>query len=153
MSIEELYLREGIRLEYHDLSEEEKNAVKKKKRKLAKEIYLLLKEKIVNQVIDNNAKIEIHFTRSGINHFCNDVMLTLSGKYFTEESLKSVDTILSRSSYIPTVHISNHSREDGRYLWFTYKDTDGIGIFFKVDKQTRSGLYELYSIVDKISEP
>lgn len=150
MSIEELYLKDGLWMNYYDLSQIEKFAVRRKKKELANEIYTLLKDTIVNQVIDLQKKIEIHFTKKGIDHFCNDALITLSGRYLNEDSMKKIDEILSKAMYLPTPHTLSSSRKDGRILWFVYKDTDKRGVYFKVCWNKNLKMYELYSVVNQL---
>ena len=150
MSIEELYLKDGLWMNYYDLSQIDKLAVRRKKKELANEIYTLLKDTIVNQVIDLQKKIEIHFTKKGIDHFCNDALITLSGRYLNEDSMKKIDEILSKAMYLPTPHTLSSSRKDGRILWFVYKDTDKRGVYFKVCWNKNLKMYELYSVVNQL---
>ena len=137
-------------MNYYDLSQIEKFAVRRKKKELANEIYTLLKDTIVNQVIDLQKKIEIHFTKKGIDHFCNDALITLSGRYLNEDSMKKIDEILSKAMYLPTPHTLSSSRKDGRILWFVYKDTDKRGVYFKVCWNKNLKMYELYSVVNQL---
>ena len=37
-----------------------------------------------------------------------------------------------------------HSRSDGRDLWFSYKDADGRGVYFKVCWNSKLSMYKLY---------
>ncbi len=77
-------------------------------------------------------------------------MLNLSGKYFSHASMLKVNEILEKSMYVPSSHELSHPRTDGRELWFTYKDADGRGVYFKVCKNNKIKAYELYSVVDEI---
>lgn len=145
--INDLYSKNGIRVEYGELDEHSKKKVKEKKNKLSKEVYQNLKDKIVKQVIDNGVEIEIIFTSSGIDHFFNSAMLTLSGKYFSEKSMRNIDKILSEAEYIPTSHELTKPRTDGRNLWFVYK-AGGRDCYIKVDYNSQLKAYELYDVVD-----
>ncbi|MBO4692373.1 MAG: hypothetical protein J5604_06305 [Bacteroidales bacterium] len=152
MSFEELYLRDGVWMNYFDLSPNEKLAVRQKKRELANEIFTMLKGTIVNQVVDRQKKIEIHFTKKGINHFCNDAIITLSGRYLDENSMKKIDEILSKAMYLPTPHTLSSSRNDGRILWFVYIDADRRGVYFKVCWNKNLKVYEFYSVVNQLKK-
>lgn len=148
--VSDLYFHNGSRVEYHELSEAEKSIVKQEKKRIAKQLATKLASTTTPQVIDNGERIDIHYTAKGLDHFCNDAMLTLSGKYFSEDSMMRVDEILERSTYMPTSHSLTHPRTDGRDLWFAYKDADGRGVYFKVTWNTKIKKYELFSVVDKI---
>ena len=76
-------------------------------------------------------------------------MISLSGKYFSEESMLQIDKIFEQSKYVPSSHVSKHLRTDGRDLWFTYKE-NGRGIYFQTTYNRHLKKYELYSIVDKL---
>lgn len=146
----DMYVRDGRRVEYSELTTKQKKVVKTKKSELAKELYASLKDVTTPQVIDDNVSIDIHYTSKGLDHFANSAMLTLSGKYFSEKSMKDINNILSKSQYIPTSHGLIHPRTDGRDLWFAYKDTDGRGVYFKIAWNSKLKFYELYDVVDKM---
>lgn len=148
--IKDLYFKDGRRVEYSDLSRKEMNAVKRAKKEVAAEMFQKLRNVRTKQVIDNGKEIEIGYTKGGIDHFTNDAMLTLSGKYFSEASMMRVNEILEKATYIPTPHGLTHPRTDGRELWFTYTDTDGRDIYFKVAYSRYLKAYDLYSVTDKI---
>lgn len=80
---EQLYYKDGVRVEYAELSELGKRLVKDEKNKVVKELYAKLKNEKTTQVIDNGQVIQIGYTSKGCDHFANDAMLTLSGKYFS----------------------------------------------------------------------
>ena len=141
----EYYLVEGVRFEYKDLPGSRKKLIKAFKKKLVKDIFGIVSNKRAHNVIDDGVKISIRFTRRGIDHFCNDVLLTLSGMYFDEESMKSKDTILSNANYVQTSHEKIHYRTDGRDLWFAYLDSEGRGVYFKVCFNKNIKGYEFYS--------
>lgn len=145
---EQLYYKDGVRVEYAELSEMGKRLVKDEKKKIAKELYAKLKNEKTTQVIDNAQVIQISYTSHGLDHFANDAMLSLSGKYFSRKSMLKINEILAKSTYVPTLHGLSHSRDDGRNLWFSYIDGDGRGVYFKVCKNAL-GSYELYSVTDK----
>lgn len=149
-SQEKLYYRNGKRVEYAELDTIGKRLVKDEKNKIAKELYAKLKNEKTTQVIDNGQVIQIGYTSHGIDHFANDAMISLSGKYFSRKSMMRVNEILAKSTYIPTTHGLVHSRSDGRDLWFSYKDADGRGVYFKVCWNNQLRIHELYSVVDKI---
>lgn len=148
--IADLYFRDGRRVEYSQLSTDGKKAVKQEKRNIAKALAQKLSGVTTPQVIDNGEKIEISYTGKGIDHFCNDAMLTLSGKYFSKESMMNLDKIIAQAAYVPTGHGLNKPRTDGRDLWFSYSDNQGRGVYFKVTWNTRLKKYELYSVTEKL---
>lgn len=149
-SNEWLYFQNGIRVEYSELDKYGKKLVKEAKKKVAKELYAKLKDTVTTQVVDNNLIIKIKYSSHGLDHFANDAMLNLSGKYFSRNSMLNVDKILEKSAYIPSDHKLSHPRTDGRDLWFSYKDSDGRGVYFKVCWNNKMNTYELYSVVDEI---
>ena len=144
----DMYSQNGVRVEYGQLTSAEKRIVKDAKKKLVKDMFDKLKDVTTKQVIDNGVQIEIKYTKKGLDHFANDAMLHLSGKYFSEASMMRVNEILEKSTYVPGPHGLTHSRNDGRVLWFTYSDSDGRGVFFKVNYNKNLKGYELYSVVD-----
>lgn len=144
-----IYHVDGVRHEYGDMSDADKERVKLVLRDVQKEVRASLQGKTVKQTIDNGQEIDVLFTKKGINHFVGDTMLTLSGKYFSRDSLNKMDEIFKQAEYTPTEHGKSHARNDGRDLWFRYTDTTGRGVYFKVTRLP-SGQYELYSIGDKI---
>lgn len=146
----DLYFHNGRRVEYSDLSDSEKAAVKKEKSAISKALYIKLKDVVTPQVVDAGREIEIAYTSKGLDHFTNDAMLTLSGKYFSRNTMMRINEILEKAKYIPTEHGLSHPRSDGRNLWFSYTDSDGRGVYFKVTKNSRIGKYELYSVVDSL---
>lgn len=148
---EKLYYKNGRRVEYAELDNKGKKSVKEAKKQISKELYAILKDTKTQQIIENGIKISIGYTSHGLDHFANDAMLNLSGKYFSRESMLHVNEILEKSTYIPSSHILNHYRTDGRDLWFSYKDGDGRGVYFKVCWNGRLRMYELYSVVDKLN--
>ncbi len=101
------------------------------------------------QVIDNGQRIEIEYSSKGINHFANDAMVVLSGKYFSRDSMLRVNEILEQARYIPTSHMLVHPRRDNRELWFSYKPKDGRNVYFSVSRDSKTGRYELYSVRGK----
>ena len=149
-SQEKLYYRDGRRVEYSELSTIGKKLVKDEKNKIAKELYAKFKNEKTSQVIDNGEVIQIGYTSKGLDHFANDAMISLSGKYFSRKSMMRVNEILEKSIYVPTTHGLSHSRTDGRDLWFTYTDAEGRGVYFKVCWNSQLHKHELYSVVDKI---
>lgn len=149
--MESLFYHEGKRVNYAGLSDQEKETVKKEKAKLAKELYSKLKNEKTPQIIDNGQHIEITYTSVGLDHFVNDVLLVLSGKYFSRKSMMYVHKMLERSSYIPTSHKLRHPRTDGRNLWYmyAYPSSDGKVVYFKVTYNMMLKRYELYSVGDR----
>lgn len=106
---QKLYFHNGERVEYNELSDREKKLVKNEKKKIAKVLFVKLKDKETRQVIDNGQQITIKFTSRGLDHFANDAMISLSGKYFSKKSMMRVNKILEKSVYIPTSHTFNSS--------------------------------------------
>lgn len=145
---DDLYFTGGGRQEYINLDQTHKNKVIEVKRRLQNEMFQKLKDVSTPQVIDNGEVIEIRYTNKGIKHFCNDAMINLSGKYFSESSMMNIDSIIAKSSYIPTSHSLIHPRKDGRDLWFKYIDGDGRGVYFKIAWNRNNKIYELYSVTD-----
>ena len=148
--VEDLYFRDGRRVEYSQLTNDKKRIVKQEKKRIARELFQKLKNKKTPQIIDNGETIEIYYTSKGLDHFCNDAMLNLSGKYFSESSMMRINEILEKSTYIPTDHGKSHSRGDDREFWFTYEDAEGRGVYFKVAWQKSMKKYTLYSVVDTL---
>lgn len=145
-----LYYHGDRRLEYNELTSDEKVLVKEEKKKISKELYQKLKDEVTKQIIDNGQQITIKYTSRGLDHFANDAMLTLSGKYFSKNSMMRINEILENSIYVPTKHSLKHSRTDGRNLWFRYIDNEGRGIYFHVCWNEQLKTHELYSVTDKI---
>lgn len=132
------------------MSDRGKRAVKEEKKRISAQLFQKLKNVVTPQTIDGGKQIEIHYTHKGIDHFCNDAMLNLSGKYFSEQSMMRVNEILEKSTYVNTPHGLIHPRTDGRELWFTYKDAEGRGVYFKVNWNRNLKGYEFYSVVDEL---
>lgn len=145
-----LYYHGDRRLEYNELTSDEKALVKEEKKKISKELYQKLKDEVTKQTIDDEQQITIKYTSRGLDHFANDAMIRLSGKYFSSKSMLRIDEILKESIYVPTQHGLSHERTDGRDLWFKYKDNEGRGVFFHVCWNSKLGTHELYSVTDKM---
>ena len=146
---QKLYFHNGKRVEYKELSDSEKKLVKDEKKKIAKALFAKLKDKETIQVIDDGQQITIMFTSRGLDHFANDAMISLSGKYFSKKSMMRVNEILEKSVYVPTSHTLTKARTDGRDMWFKYSDNEGRGVFLKVCWNTKLDIHELYSVTDK----
>jgi len=144
-----LYHNGSRRVEYGELSEIDKQLVKNEAKLVRSGMYAKLKSVTTPQQIDNGVAIGIHYTSKGIKHFVNDTMLTLSGKYFSKNSMMRVNEILEKSKYVPTSHALTHARKDGRELWFSYSDNEGRGVYFKVNWNKNIKRYELYSVTDR----
>lgn len=148
----DIYTVDGVRKEYYELNEERKMVVRSMSKDIAKEMWRNLKDKTVTLGADGS-KITVGFTKSGVDHVARDAMLTLSGKYMSRSSMKHIDRILAKSEYIPTTHTIYKDRNDGKTMFFRYRDKDGRGIYFKVaynEKAEKGGKkYALYSVVDK----
>ena len=79
-----------------------------------------------------------------------DGLIVLSGKYMSKESMVHIDRIIENSTYVPTKHTLSHNRDDGRLIWFKYKDSEGRGIYFSVSHSpAKEKPYTLYSVSDK----
>lgn len=148
----DIYTVDNIRKEYHELPSGRKNAVKSLTKKVSTAMYGNLARKSV--VLDaDGKKINVQFTKSGIEHIARDAMMTLSGKYMSKQSMIHIDGILSKSKYVPTSHEVYKGRNDGKTMFFKYKDREGRGLYFKVAKDNNStngnGRYYLYSVIDK----
>ena len=146
----DLYYFNGARREYNELPDDKKNAIKKEKADISRALYAKLKNTVTPQVIDEGKPVEIHYTSRGLDHFANDAMLTLSGKYFSRSSMMRVNEILEKSTYVPTPHELTHPRTDGRDLWFSYTDSEGRGVYFKVAWNNKMKIHELYSVKDRL---
>lgn len=125
--------------------------VKKTAQRLSKEIRKKYQGQVSEKEIDDNEKIEVYFTKKGIEHVVNDALLTLSGKYFSEKSMMRIKEIFDSAEYVPTSHGLTHPRDDKRNLWFAYTDTEGRGVYFKVAKGS-NGHYEIHSAVDTLEK-
>ena len=147
----DIFSMNGKRLEYYELPDGRKTAVKLLAKKIATSMYRRLKEKVVT-LDAGGAQINVQFTKSGIDHVARDSMIMLSGKYMSRRSMVHIDEILAKSEYVPTNHAIYKERNDGKTMFFRYKDSDGRGIYFKVAKDNASGKgdrYYLYSVTDK----
>lgn len=146
-----IYTVGGVRKEYYELSDERKMIVRSMSKDIAKEMWRNLSGKSV--VLNaGGSKINVQFTKSGIDHVARDAMIVLSGKYMSRNSMVHINKILAKSEYVPTSHSVYKGRKDGKELFFRYKDKDGRGIYFKVAydrKESSSGRYYLYSVTDR----
>ena len=148
----DIYTVDGVRKEYFELNEERKAVVRSISKDVAKEMWGNLSGKSV--VLDADGKaINVQFTRKGVEHVARDAMLTLSGKYMSRSSMKHIDKILAKAEYVPTSHRDKKNRNDGKELFFRYKDKTGRGIYFKVVYEPRNGsrkYYNMYSVTDRM---
>lgn len=146
-----IYTVGGIRKEYYELNEERKTVIRSMSKEVAKEMWRNLHGKSV--VLDaSGSRINVQFTKSGIDHVARDAMIVLSGKYMSHNSMIHIDGILAKSEYVPTSHSLYKGRKDGKELFFRYRDNDGRGIYFKVAydrKEINAGRYYLYSVTDR----
>lgn len=147
----DIYTVDGVRKEYHELNEERKAVIRSMSKDVAKEMWSNLSGKSV--VLNaGGSKINVQFTKSGIDHVARDAMIVLSGKYMSRNSMVHIDRILAKSEYVPTSHSVYKGRKDGKELFFRYKDKDGRGVYFKVAydrKESNVGRYYLYSVTDR----
>ena len=146
---EDLYYNNGKRVEYKELPIDKKDVVKKTAQRIAKAVRKKYQGSTSEKVIDSNETITVEFTRKGIEHICNDALLTLSGKYFSEKSMMRIKEIFDSAEYVPTDHKDKKGRKDKRFLWFTFKDTEGRNVYFKAALGS-NGKYEIHSVVDKL---
>lgn len=148
----DVYTVDGARREYYELNEERKAVIRSMSKDVSKEMWRNLRGKSVELDADGKS-ISVGFTRRGVDHVARDAMLTLSGKYMSERSMRHIDRLLAKSEYVPTSHDLEKQRNDSRTLFFRYKDKDGRGIYFKVAYDSRPGdkerAYHLYSVVDR----
>ncbi|GEM_PF-1483116 len=148
----DIYTVDGVRKEYYELNEERKMVVRSMSKDIAKEMWRNLKDKTVTLGADGS-KITVGFTKSGVDHVARDAMLTLSGKYMSPKTMRHVDRLLAKSEYVPTSHEDKKGRNDGKMLFYRYKDKEGRGIYFKVTYEPRNGgrkYYSLYSVSDRM---
>lgn len=145
----DIYTVNGVRRECYELNEERKLLVRFICKKVAKEMWSNVSGKLVSLDADGKS-INVQFTRKGIDHVARDAMLMLSGKYMSRRSMKHIDRILAESKYVPTTHQVYKDRNDGKTMFFRYKDNDGRGIYFKVAYDEKAEKkYILYSVVDE----
>lgn len=146
----DIYTVDGVRKEYFELNEERKAVVRSMSKDVAKEMWGNLSGRSVVLDADGNA-INVQFTRKGVEHVARDAMLTLSGKYMSRSSMKHIDKILAKAEYVPTSHAVYKERNDGKTMFFRYKDKEGRGLYFKVTRDNAAGSngrFYLYSVSD-----
>lgn len=147
----DLYAYNGKRVEYGELPDYKKDEVKKTKKRIFNALLEKYQGAISKKEIDGGKEVDVVFTKKGIDHLCNDAMIILSGKYFSENSMMRIKEIFDSSEYVPTSHVNTKERDDKRSLWFSYKDKEGRGVYFKVAVGT-SGQYEIHSVVDRLKK-
>ena len=149
----DLYYHAGRRMEYWDkeFPKYKKDIIKKTAQRIAKELRKKYQGSVSEKEIDGGEKINVVFTKKGIEHITNDALLTLSGKYFSETSMMRIKEIFDSSEYVKTPHENYKERPDKRALWFAYKDTEGRGVYFKAAVGT-SGQYEIHSVSDRLKK-
>lgn len=148
----DIYTVDGIRKEYHALNEERKMMVRSQSKEVAKEMWRNLSGKSVT-LNAGGRNIDVQFTRKGVAHVARDAMMVLSGKYMSRSSMKHIDRILAKAEYVPTSHEDKKNRNDGKELFFRYRDKTGRGMYFKVVYEPRNGskkYYNLYSVTDRM---
>lgn len=144
-----IYTVDGVRMEYKDLPQARKDIIKAQYKEVAKEMWEKLQGKTVELEVDGET-ISVGFNKKGVEHVARDAMMTLSGKYFSQRSMMSIDKILAKSEYIPTSHTDDgHNPHHAKSLWFKFRDRTGRGVYFKVNHNTENGQYTLYSVGDK----
>ncbi len=148
----DIYTEDGVRKEYGDLSPERQQAVKEVKKEVVRDMKANLLGKHVMLDADGE-QIKVEFISDGIKHVANDAMLTLSGKYFSRDSMVHMDRILAQSTYVPTSHELYKTRTDGKDKFFKYVDSQGRGVYFGVAHDKRgpghSSRYYLYTVTDR----
>lgn len=149
----DIYTVDGVRKEYHELNDERKMVVRSMSKDIAKEMWRNLFDKSVTLEADGQP-VTVQFTRKGVEHVARDAMIVLSGKYMSRKSMRHIDKILKKAEYVPTSHALYKDRgNDGKTMFFRYKDKEGRGIYFKVaynEKAEKGGKrYVLYSVVDQ----
>lgn len=146
-----IYHEGGVRKEYHELSKGRKTIVKAELRRVQAAMVARLNGKKITIYADGK-KIDVVFTKDGLEHAAQDAMIALSGKYMSRKSMLSIDKILAGSQYVEK-QIPKKSRKDKKEFFFAHTDTQGRQIFFKVafDRtQSKQGRYYLYSVTDKL---
>lgn len=99
----DIYTVDGVRKEYHELSDERKMIVRSMSKDVAKEMWRNLSGKSVTLEADGSM-INVQFTKSGIDHVARDAMIVLSGKYMSRNSMVHINKVLAKSEYVPTSH-------------------------------------------------
>lgn len=149
----DIYSVDGVRREYGELPRGRQELIQQTKKEIIKEMKANLKDKSVDLVADGQT-IHVTFPGSGIEHVANDAMLTLSGKYFSRESLVHIDKILAQSTYVPTSHELYKTRTDGKTKFFRYQDNQGRGVYFGIAQDNNgprgATRHFLYTVTDKL---
>lgn len=145
------YTVDSVRLEYKDLPDDRKELIKQLQKRTEQEMWENLRDKSVT--LDAGGQtINVQFNRKDVNHIAKDALRTLSGKYFSRESMINIDKILASSKYVPTDHLLYKERSDDRTMFFRYKDSQGRGVYFKVGYRSNPGdgkHYTLHSVSDE----
>lgn len=145
------YTVNGERLEYYQLPDDRKELIKQLQKRVEEDMWTNLKHASV--LVDaDGVKINVQFNRNDVNHVAKDALRTLSGKYFSRESMIHIDRILASAEYVPTNHALYKNRTDDRTMFFRYKDSQGRGVYFKVGYRANPGdgkHYTLHSISDQ----
>ena len=123
------YRVNGERKEYFELPEAQKRTVQALVKTYANGMNEKLKDKTVNLSTDEG-DIKVGFTKRGLEHISRDVMIILSGKYFSKDSLYRIDEMLSQSTYVRTDKTPEHGH--GITKFFKYSDNEGRGVYFGV---------------------
>ncbi len=148
---EDLYYEGGQRLNYFELPADKKKVIREEKDRIIDEmVKSLAGKKTVKMMISEKDYLEVQFTKPGITHFCNDAMVKLSGKYFSERSMKNIPDILEKAEFLPpavTTRPGEH-KGDGRVKWFYYKDKTGREVYFGVAFNKGIRAYEFYTVTE-----
>ncbi len=118
----DLYVENGKRKEYYELSNVKKLVIKKQSQIVAKKMYQKFNNKVISKSIGSNKNIEVCFTKKGCSHLTRDSMIVLSGKYFSKKSMLGIDKIFKKSEYVTTNNRLTKERVDNRIKFFRYRD-------------------------------
>lgn len=146
----DLFFFNGQRRRFKNLPDDMKRVIWQVQEQIAKEMWQRLKNVKTPQFIDGKPVV-IEYVHRDVIHAARDMMVVLSGKYFSRESMLRINETLEKAEYIPTPHNDKEDRKDGRKMWFKYKDTDGRGVYFGVSK-IMDGRYTLHTITDRSPE-
>lgn len=144
------YTVNGVRKEYYELPFDRKKLINGIQKRISDLMWENLRDKSVKLRTDNNT-INVQFNHNDVEHVAKDALRTLSGKYFSQQSMIHINLILAESEYVPTNHKLYKNRTDDRTMFFRYKDRDGRGVYFKVGYRENPGdgkHYTLHSVTD-----
>lgn len=149
----DIYTIDGVRHEYGDLPRARQEVIVETKKEIIKEMKKNLGGKSIDLDADGQT-LHVEFLGKGLAHVANDAMLTLSGKYFSRNSMVHIDKILAQSTYVPTSHELYKPRSDGKTKFFRYQDSQGRGVYFGIAKDNKgpkgSTRHYLYTVTDQL---